>query len=184
MKNTANYIFFIKLLICLASVSCVVQKKMEDINMVIWEKNKFLTWRDFNGKPKALKIADAHIDCDIHYQTLDSTHFLIFAYMNARSSWHKSNSSRVLMHEQYHFNIAEAYARTIRRKVFEEKMDIRNKAFKSFYNTILEEYHDAQALYDEETKHSLNIKEQAKWQHRIDATLLQLDKYAEITITI
>jgi len=140
----------------------------------IWSDS--ISWSDFKGVPHYFRNADAGIysRLSLEYDSV-TANYKVYALMNQSKSWHKSNADRftndILKHEQYHFNITEAYARLMNTYI----KDYPDSSL-SFYQTKLarieSELDRLQEVYDDETNHSLIVDQQAKWEYKIDSMLL------------
>jgi|SRR4051812_27991366 hypothetical protein len=140
---------------------------------IVWSKDYHLQWKDFEAPANYEDPFDAFISCRIDYnQTGDKVD--VFCYFKKNESWSRASESEYLLkHEQYHFHIAEMYARRFRKQIAETgTKDIGKK----FENQI-QESKKAQVNYDEETNHSKNTKAQAKWERYIDRELDKLKDY-------
>lgn len=84
----------------------------------------------------------------------------------------------VLKHEQLHFDICELFGR----KLFKEVLDLGNKGrlnqktIQQVQTKFEKQYDDYQDLYDKQTDHSTNGKEQRRWNQKVKQAL---DDYAE-----
>lgn len=97
--------------------------------------------------------------------------------MNQTSSWYKgfdSLSNYSLRHEQYHFNLTEAYARLL--NLYIKTNPDKNLGFYQIkMASVINELDNMQNAYDTESEHSLRFDQQAKWQYKIDSMLLVHD---------
>ncbi|GAA4275961.1 hypothetical protein [Aquimarina mytili] len=136
-----------------------------------WDK---LTWDDFNGITQPFTKFDAAISSDIVLEYNDSDSSVIaYAVQNNQKSWKKKQeeiSDYLLNHEQYHFNIAEIFAR----KMNEFIKNNPNEDY-SFYDKKLSELKikesKMQKLYDKESNHSISSIDQSIWEYKIDSLL-------------
>ncbi|NQU34027.1 MAG: DUF922 domain-containing protein [Bacteroidetes bacterium] len=87
----------------------------------------------------------------------------------------------VLKHEQLHFDICELYGRKLYKEIIilRNSGRLNNKHINRLYTKIEKQYSDFQDKYDEETNHSINRKEQSKWNKRIKIELAQLSIYSD-----
>lgn len=100
---------------------------------------------------------------------------------NEDKSWKdvKRINDYVLLHEQKHFDVAEVYARKLRKEIAE---NIKNSSdfdrkFKSIYNRILKEYQDFQRQYDGETKNGILEDKQSEYNRIIAEGLENYKSY-------
>ncbi|MCR4433634.1 MAG: copper amine oxidase N-terminal domain-containing protein [Caldiserica bacterium] len=104
-----------------------------------------------------------------------------YAVMDRNSSWMRPGANdpdypRLLNHEQKHFDLAQAFAKKLK-KVLEglvgtgttpaaARADLEQKMNKA-YNDLNEEWQKADAKYDEETKHGTDAAKQQEWDAKI-----------------
>jgi hypothetical protein len=114
-------------------------------------------------------------------------------YMDVEALFSKSQSSKsskkesltetVLAHEQGHFDIAELYARILRKDLqaahFKDAQEFFKKV-QSLYNKDFSEGNKYQLEYDKETNHSMNAEGQQRWEKKIAE---QLQEYSTYTNT-
>ena len=96
-------------------------------------------------------------------------------------SWAKSkNNDILLIHEQGHFDIAELFARKLRKAFAEYKFNYKTvgKDIDNLFLLNKQERAKMDALYDKETKHSQDKQQQILWNKRIKTELNKLKKYA------
>lgn len=153
-----------------------------------WEKKDTLTWTDFQGQiPKdsdtesgleglAATVAEIEIAID---KINNNVTFKVICFFVKTKSWHKNNSITILMHEQLHFDIAELFARKIRKELDSLKL---NKVTDTLYytdkiNELMMERHRIDSLYDCETLHGAVDFMQLKWHERINKELEDLKEY-------
>lgn len=82
-----------------------------------------------------------------------------------------------LAHEQKHFDITEIYARKIRRMFHEEVNRGNLHRIDDMLEAYFREWERAQEHYDNETEHSLDKAQQAKWNAKIQRMLDELSAY-------
>jgi hypothetical protein len=136
-----------------------------------WDSHDQLSWRDFQGIPAPLTTFGAVISSRVYIE-FDSTSkkYRAYAGQNNMRSWTKINDDDALVHEQYHFNISELYARKLT-KQFEEEQDISYETALRRLATINQQLAVYQDKYDRETDHSLLSMEQTLWEFKIDSML-------------
>jgi len=88
-------------------------------------------------------------------------------------------SADLLKHELYHFHISEYYSRLLRKEVFNQ----RNRLTKSEMEDLRRKYYllenKEQDEYDENSYHSYVMKEQRKWEIKIDSMLQSLEEFSK-----
>ena len=150
---------------------------------IVWKENMPLTWNDFKGPKRNSKLA-AETYCSINTSvaiTGDKLNITIQAVFYADSSWYNPEKIHelTLTHEQGHFQIAELYARKLRKAVAEKInsfTDYQNQ-FEALYEEVHGDYFDRQEQYDEETLHGTISRTQMDWIDRIAEELLELKEY-------
>ena len=89
------------------------------VETILWDKNKLLTWKDFKGIVDEKNIHDAISTCDIlfNYKRIGDTLKLITrCEFHPDKSWVKKDKQTLylLKHEQAHFDIVEIFTRKLR----------------------------------------------------------------------
>lgn len=168
------------------------QVNVENDSIIIWNKDRKITWDDFLSEKRdydkntnagavltpSIQIYPKKINCwDIDY-------IQIVAQMSKIKSWVEIKTEAGLTHEQLHFDIAELYARKIRKsiaKFIEESEECDLQGIADIYYRLEEEHWQTQFLYDEETKHSVNYEKQWEWDKKIAC---QLEEYKDYELVI
>jgi hypothetical protein len=163
-----------------------------ETNIVSWNENRPLTWNDFKGKPEP-RFAAATTSYDIlkSVTKLDknTAQVELEAVFFKNSSWKKVKwiNEEVLQHEQKHFDIAELFARKLRKKIsaltFKNFEDLESK-LTALYEVNDKEMDQYQDLYDEETDGSMNGEQQRAWQKKILAEIKQLDDFKDTKLLV
>ncbi len=169
-------------LIFLLSSGLVFSQEEETIP---WSPDRKLQWEDFKGRPFKTAWAAAVTASGISYEfsstetdgklELDieiSTHFY------PDKSWFQPDlvNEVILSHEQLHFDIAEIFARKMRKKVSRTNFTGNVKAeIKKIYRDILKELNAFQKKYDYETNFSRNIEQQLLWNKKIAELLNEME---------
>lgn len=175
----ANYIFVIFLL--------MLNVNVED--RMFWDERNDLTWSDFkmtdklNVNESALISTGIDVKWNLKGSNLKIT---VRSYVNRDKSYviKGKQSDELLLHERYHFHIAEIYARKLRRELINIKFTKENykNEITSVFNLNKKERNKYQNLYDKETNHSKKSLEQEYWNEKIDNELKELEKYNNINI--
>ncbi len=153
----------------------------QEPDAILWNLERKLTWDDFKGRPFKTAWAAAITASGISYSfssvqedgrlTLDIT---INSYFYPEESWYQPKlcDSLILSHEQLHFDIAELFARSMRKRVAETTFTKDVKAeVKEIYKQILRELGTYQKKYDFETNFSRNTQKQLQWNQEIKEAL-------------
>jgi hypothetical protein len=133
-----------------------------------------ISWSDFKGMPKPFSNFSAQIytEIKVDYDSINEK-YKSQAVQTNNKSWHDSKvkkSVHLLQHEQYHFNITEYYSRFLNSYLKKTQPKNENE-FKSKLDSVVIANKEMQALYDSETEHSTNVKEQLIWENKIDSLL-------------
>ncbi len=149
---------------------------------LVWNEFYTLQWDDFRGKPDPDAMGDAGTAVHIKAKPFivnKEVHYDVRAIFNRDKSWARDTSPSLLAHERLHFDIAELYARKIRKKVSElRKRGVRDiGAFNSAIEKLLEESNTTDARYDLETLHGALPKKQSIWVKKVKDELADLNDY-------
>ncbi len=172
------------LIITLITVSCL-SAYSQDRSCDSWSADRKLNWSEFKAKPNKNLASWANTACAIGYSfegNNDSAFFKVECCFESELSWVKENPTDLLLrHEQAHFDLAEVYARELRKKlstthlVFTEA----SRHVPLIYKGIMKEYNDEQKRYDKETDHSREEVQQKSWEKQISSRLRSLEMYAD-----
>ncbi|MDR2234895.1 MAG: DUF922 domain-containing protein [Chryseobacterium sp.] len=156
---------------------------------IIWKEDQKLVWANFKSpvNRKNNPSVAAYTHCGWEYSLVKSSNpttpvaIDISAIFNEERSWKdvKRINDYILLHEQKHFDIAELFARKLRKEVAEK---IRtsgdyDKYFKGIYQKVSNDYQNFQQLYDRETQHGINEEKQKVYNTRIAEELDNLKSY-------
>ncbi len=162
-----------------------------NIQVLHWNPKRKHVWSDFRGSVASGSYRSAYssvgfaINADLISDTL---YFKCITCFNCTASWYKKSEATpdLLNHENLHFDISEAYARSLKKMVKETpltKSDYKEKIDKMI-QFMKSETASYQKLYDRETDYSLNQQQQQKWNHRIFTELLSLKNYSDTVVKI
>lgn len=173
---------FIVVLCSLFSIQALSQK-------ISWSENTKLKWENFQSPVNRKSNPDvvAYTHCGWEYSVVKSSNpkaaieFNVETIFNEDKSWKdaKRTNDYVLLHEQKHFDIAEIFARKLRKEV-QEKIKTSadfDKYFKGIYAAISNEYKNFQITYDKETEHGINKEKQAEYNTFISSELENLKNF-------
>jgi len=158
--------------------------------LIPWSAERPLEWGDFQGKKRPAKrrfdaVASTRIADKFDYCTLDSIHVSVSAVFNPYRSWkkYKRPSSYLLKHEQGHFDIAELYARKLRKEISAAERSPKHalhtkKWFTPVYYQQVSQMRRCQRRYDRQTRHSRRRDAQKRWEKKIATDLAALSNYA------
>jgi hypothetical protein len=150
--------------------------------LLSWNPFYTLQWYDFKGKPPKGSRGDAGTAVKIKakpFRVGNEIQYDVTATFDRQKSWARDTSASLLRHERLHFDIAEVYARKIRKKV----SDLRSESVHdlSTYTQAIEdlmaESDETDRRYDIETLHGALLKKQDAWSLKVKAELASLDEY-------
>ena len=154
-----------------------------------WKKDKKLGWSNFKSKINNQRGKDivAYTHCGWVYSVVKSSNprgaakVTIETIFNEDKSWKddKRINDYVLNHEQKHFDVAEIFARKIRKEIIDNIKTTGDyeKYFQKMYSRIVKDYKNFQALYDGVTEHGMNKEKQAEYDTLISNELEQLKNF-------
>ncbi len=158
---------------------CFSQGGVETIS---WSADRPLQWSDFKGEYFKTQWAAANTVSGIGYEfsTLekDGRWYLdikVKCEFFPGKSWYRPAlcDSVILRHERLHFDIAELFARKMRRRLAETKFTNDVKAeVKAIYIEILQQLRFYQNKYDRETDFSRDLQQQLLWNRAIAKKLI------------
>lgn len=177
--------FFLPLLAVFSMTITYGQDIQESIS---WSKDFRLSWEYFKGPVPPDAVAAATTASGISYEYSAnlmfnevSLDFKVDAFFYPQESWYKPAvcDSVTLNHEQLHFDIAELYARKMRKQLQETSFSDNVKAeVREIYQNVLHELASYQERYDWETDFSRNLKAQLRWQKKIEKALLESSEFS------
>ena len=153
----------------------------EEEKAILWSLEKRLSWDDFQAQPPANGNVAATTASGISYyfssREIDGTmhvDFTVRTYFYPEKSWYIPEicNEVILSHEQLHFDIAELFARKMRRQLEDTEFTRDIKAeVREIYKQINLELREFQNRYDQETDFSRNVAQQKAWNATISAAL-------------
>jgi Bacterial protein of unknown function (DUF922) len=154
-----------------------------DEDYVFWSADKKLEIADFKARPDITSPMKAMTNSGIVYSwQCDRGEFTfeVVARFDRLKSWIRSApGSRLLQHEQGHFDITEIYARKMRKMMATYPNACQNgRKIDAAAEALYGEWDQKQGQYDSETNHALNESEQLRWEKWIAAELEALAEYA------
>lgn len=152
-----------------------------------WCNKDKLKWEDFKGKipdeenRSYLKAASAFQLTPVRVEKNNVLSYNIRIVFERYEAWTMDTSNYLLAHEQLHFDIAELYARKLRKAIQDVPKTNWNPT-EEVFNTIIQklylEFANMQAEYDKQTIHGIIAESQIKWEKKIALELKNLEKYA------
>lgn len=174
--------FFFLLLLPPAAAVWSQQNGDPAIGELSWNEFYKLQWDDFRGEPDDSSHGDAATSVSIKakpFVVRKDISYDVVALFNRSKSWVRDKSPSLLSHERLHFDIAELYARKIRKKISELKAsgvdDV--KTFNAAIEELLHESNEVDIQYDIETLHGAMSKKQAAWEKKVEDELIRLERF-------
>jgi hypothetical protein len=159
--------------------------------IIVWTTTRKLDWKDFRSKPPPNTLAaalsaishDYAVGCrDQALQVRVQTIFVPGKSWVAYRIVSSGLASRVgIRHEQIHFDLAEVYARPIRRTLRElrDPCPRSDAELAGMVEQVIKEHWAAQRRYDTETENGQLEAKQNDWEKRIAGELTALAAFAE-----
>lgn len=171
------------LILAIFSHSILAQPQNYDPDRFIeWNEFYKLSWDNFERKVSDDTFGDAGTAVKIiakPYYVGKRIEYNVFPLFDRQKSWVFEKDSDLLAHEQLHFDIAELYARKIRKKV--AALQSQNNKDLSHYNNeinkLLTESNEIDLRYDMETLHGGITVKQSEWRNKINQELKALEAY-------
>lgn len=155
-----------------------------DHDFIHWSASKKLNWDDFKGNPQtgsdAAALTATHLGFAFSFIKGQVT-YNIECRFDKNRSWVLIKNDWILGHEQGHFDIAEIFARKLKKEVsaytfnkntFQKDLDV-------IYNKIMKEKEALQNQYDDETDFSRNKPKQEEWLKKIEKMLEELKAFSD-----
>ncbi len=143
---------------------------------MLWDESRKLQWTDFKGAIDINSHADAATAVNISARPFRKGKKLFYnveAIFIPSQSWYKSQSDQLLRHEQLHFDLAELYARRVRKKISEyRQMGVTNvRDINEAISDVLRESNEADIRYDMESLHGSLPDVQERWEKQVQTEL-------------
>lgn len=163
-----------------------------DKEVIYWEQNVKLKWSDFQAEPDSLEtyvgLATAATTAQIRIEIDWEGNLPVFRVINRfikTKSWVKDSleaGEYGLAHEQLHFDIAEIYARKIRKGITELRaaQNTNINDYEQLIDKLLTERDQYNTLYDKQTAHSMIDFRQQEWQDKIAQELKKNQEYKSV----
>jgi len=169
-----------------------VDKNIDDPEKLQWSADRPLTWPDFKGDIDSIVYGqeEASVRSRVELLTMvtgDTIVFLVRCFFDPENSWTVTSDSSLLVHEQMHFNLAEYYARVLRKKLSETEY-FRSDSLKvkvtKMYQEVFDISYNKQQKYDFETMHSKSEIDQLRWNAYINSLLMSLEAYSNPEVVV
>ncbi|OWY24968.1 DUF922 domain-containing protein [Sphingobacteriales bacterium UPWRP_1] len=174
--------FFIAIFLCCTTIAVAPGTLLSEID---WCNRKQISWSDFWRNPdpysrysavSATYLQEKHA-CD----NFGQFKYSVKAVFVKDQSWSRDKrSTRLLHHEQLHFNLTELHARKLR-KLFS---DLRNPCYiperriQLMIDSLYDKMEFAHRFYDDDTFHGLNNERQQFWDELVNSALEELAPFS------
>lgn len=155
----------------------------KDKDYINWEKSRRLTWDDFKATPVKMgntaALTTTHLGFAYNVVNGSVTYIIDCRFQKSRS-WGLVKNDWILSHEQGHFDIAEIFARKLKKALdgYEFNKSTFKKDLDEIYNRVVKEKENFQQQYDDETNYSREKTKQEEWLKKIDSELNQLSDWS------
>jgi len=162
----------------------VVYVKANETNEYIpWTPTQRLSWEDFQCEPKrgTDAVASTSTSLGIAYQLQNGklTYHITCNFSKVKS-WGLMKTDYILAHEQGHFDITEIFARKLNQAL--QNYEFNKRTFKrdinEIYQDIVAQKEEFQKMYDGDSDHSRNRKQQYDWLIKIQKLLEETEAYS------
>ena len=179
-----------KKIIYLAILSLLTFSKSSHAQLIAWQPGIKLTWSDFVATLDPKSNYWAYTYTLLNYKwtcdTYGNVTVTVDCSLDLSKSWKRTDKNltpALLQHEQLHFDIAELHARKLRQAfdlytAYHKYSPALAGDLKKIFDKIIVESNGYNALYDNESDHSLNKLQQWEWNKKITADLWSLSIFA------
>ncbi|WP_139956886.1 DUF922 domain-containing protein [Flavicella sediminum] len=158
--------------------------------IISWSKTRVLQWDDFTGKTDPniyayaltshkIELLPVNLLVDQHNNIKNYRRLNVLVNFYKKKSWKFTEEKEVLIHERLHLDIAELFARKIR-KAFSalKKANIANyDRYIETYTKLWQASRLYQKQYDEATNHGTKLLENVAWGEKIARELKSLQQF-------
>jgi Bacterial protein of unknown function (DUF922) len=172
-------VLFISFLICTFTNLLLAQDSIH------WSPFYKLKWEDFKAKPDSSSTHGAISVCSITYECTyinDTPYCKVYCFFKELRSWSKyKDLGSLLNHEQGHFDIAELFARKLRKSFSDYKINYNTvrSDIRSIFKKVISDRTAYDKLYDSETDFSRKNQIQIHWNKKIRMEIEKLDRYKD-----
>ena len=163
--------------------SSICFSQISNDSIIYWNDEYKLECTDFRSVPKdttecITTISMIGIDTKGFWSN-NLPNYMIYPTFNRYASWNKDTTCSIISHEQLHFDIAELYARILRKQVSVLRQD--NNAniqdYQVAITNVFKEWMQADSTYDEETHHGMYKAKQKEWNTKVATKIEKLRIY-------
>ncbi len=153
-------------------------------SILYWKPDLNFTWDEFWGKPDIKKQLSAYTSWGIilspHPDPATGAPATVSSVFYKYKSWKnpkKPLTTALLIHEKVHFNIAELYARKMRKAFSQVGSGGSGYEINTIYQQLLAEMNKMQVDYDKETDNSKQEDRQREWNMKISTMMSELSLF-------
>jgi len=194
-RTISTFLIFISIVLFFSSFNThnTIYSNVLNESVIDWQNRFKLKQSDFKATRKwnaSNTVANSY--CGFGYSITDDNSVItgsIFVKFYCDKSWFNSdiddteNIRYILKHEQLHFDICELYGRKLYKEILSlirsNRLNQRN--IDKIQSKLKKQYSNYQKTYDNETNHSINVKEQHKWERKVKNELTKLSDYSDYT---
>ncbi len=186
-----NLFFLIKISIFLISlrvhsINIIHQNDLVlNDSVITWKDNFKLKWQDFKGEVNsndsnviAMTCTETIVENDGNSEKV-SVVFLKYKSFKTAKVFQPKYIKNALIHEQLHFDIAELFARKLRKKIKDLGSEFTEDELSIALKKIKVESDYFQKTYDSATDFGNNLQKQKIWIFKVKTELRKYSKYAE-----
>ncbi|HEX8037663.1 MAG TPA: DUF922 domain-containing protein [Chryseosolibacter sp.] len=182
-KSLSFFLLFVSICVCAQPAG------HSPADLLAWNEFYHLRWDDFRGQPGEDAIGDAGTAVQIKakpFRIKNVVRYDVVALFNRRKSWSRDQSPALLDHERLHFDIAELYARKIRKRIAQlHEAGVNDvKTYNAEIEELLTESNEVDYQYDIETLHGALSRQQAEWSQKVKTGLKKLEQYRKARYTV
>ena len=161
-------------------LSCIRVAAQDTIH---WRPNYRVVWSDFKGKPdpenKMSALTYTGMSTAFFPNDTGFTFDVICYFVKSHSWTINTTSQQLLQHERGHFDIAELFARKLRKELSELKFNPKtfDDDLKKIHSKLEVERRQMNITYDKETDFSMNGIMQNNWSDKIAREIKLLNNY-------
>lgn len=177
-KELNNVYIFTAFIYVLSFTAIIIPNEMYLIFMQDWDKDfisyRKLSWNDFKGIEEINSEFDATISSEIRYKVNRFSEYAIILHMSRHESSKKNKviktDTNLLKHEQGHFDIKKIHFEYMKDSIH-SRGKFTEKEFEGLMNYWYNKQSETDSLYDLETDHNRNQKQQRLWNDFINKEL-------------
>ena len=158
---------------------------VDTIQYIEWNVERPLSWSDYVLRPRESAFGDSFALTSVTHSirggiSKGKPNFEVYVLFVKAQSWTSDSTDMALLaHEKLHFDIAELYARKLRKQI--EAMGEQGvtdlKEYRKKIKYLLDQFKIKSSDYDEETVYGRIAEKQEEWQIYVSSEMQRLHKY-------